>query len=115
LRELVAESPNSKFQARLAMSLVDQERFDDAEAVLAQAISDPEQAPVATLLMAQIRFGQGRYAEASELAEKVAQFGVRFPGMHAQLGRSISRRGGGLRPSGRSAGRWKWMPMTPRR
>lgn len=86
LRELVAESPSPKYLARLAMCLVEQERFDEAERLLQGVTADPAEAPVATMLLAQIRFGQGKYVEAAELAGKVTQYGLRFAGIHSQLG-----------------------------
>lgn len=93
LRELVAEAPSSKYLSRLAMCLVEQERFDEAERLLADMSSDPAEAPVATMLMAQIRFGQGRYADAAELAAKVTEFGIKFAGIYSQLGQIHAREG----------------------
>jgi tetratricopeptide (TPR) repeat protein len=93
LRELVARAPSAKYRVRLAMCLAEQERFHEAEEILTDLRADPEEAPVATLLLAQIRYGQGRYDEAAAMAEKVAEFGVRFAGMYSQLGLIHLRRG----------------------
>lgn len=91
VRELVQEWPTPKYRTRLAMILTEQLRMDEAEAMLGELRSDPEEAPVATMLLAQVRFGQGRYDEAMELLAKVREFGVRFPGLHGQLGRVFIR------------------------
>lgn len=87
LQELAAEFPTPEFKTRLAMCLVAQDRFPEVEPLLSELAGDPSQAPVATLLYAQMRFGQGRPEEAAELLQRVIDFGVRFPQLHTQMGR----------------------------
>ncbi|MEX2218894.1 MAG: tetratricopeptide repeat protein [Phycisphaerales bacterium] len=87
LRELVAEHPNPRHRSRLAMALIEQERFDEAAQILEGLAGEPTEAPIATLMLAQIHFGRGRYDEAASVLEKMAAHGIRLPAIYTQLGR----------------------------
>lgn len=87
LRELLAEHGSHGFRTRLAMCLVAQERFSEAEKLIDEEALDVTQRPVVTLLLAQVKHGKGEYAEAERLMEEVIGFGVRFQRLHTQLGR----------------------------
>lgn len=86
LRELLADAPNARYSSRLAMALIEQQRFEEAEKLVTELAGDPAEAPVATLMLGQIRFGQARYEEAAELIERVVKFGVRLPSVQTHLG-----------------------------
>lgn len=93
LRELLELGPNPRYTSRLAMILMHQERFDEAQKLLEDLAGDPAEAPLATLMMGQVEAGRGDYDKAAEYIERVITFGVRFPSMHAQLGQVRLRQG----------------------
>jgi predicted AlkP superfamily phosphohydrolase/phosphomutase/tetratricopeptide (TPR) repeat protein len=87
LRDLIAEHPAPRHRSRLAMVLIEQERFDEAETILEGLAGDPAEAPIATLMLAQVRFGRGRFDEAAALLDRLVEHGIRLPAVYTQLGR----------------------------
>lgn len=93
LEDLVKRTGQGPFKTRLALCLIERERYAEAEAILEQLSTDPTEAPVAALLMGQVRFGQARYDEAAGYLERIAQHGVRMADLHKQLGRVRLKQG----------------------
>ena len=87
LRELLALEPSVDRRARLIANLTSQNKFHQAELLLADAPDDPAMAPVAAALRVQLKYGQGDFAGAEELLLKLLSLGVRLPALRLQLGK----------------------------
>jgi tetratricopeptide (TPR) repeat protein len=93
IRALLTENDHPDLRCQLALYLAELGRLSEAEEVLAPMHADATSSPLRSLVLGQIRLGQGRLEDAQALLEPLMEKEYPLSHLHNALGTVYARRG----------------------